>query len=42
MNEQKIVIEFTNDEFEKILKYMEMIEAETVQEAIVHAVTILT
>ena len=42
MEDRKTSIEFTDDELDKILEYMESIEAETVQEAIMHAIRVLT
>ena len=41
MEGRKTSIEFTDDELDKILEYMEFIEAETVQEAIIHAISVL-
>ena len=41
MEERKTMIEFTEEEMDKILEYMEFIEAETVQEAIMHAISVL-
>ncbi len=38
--EEKINVEFTGEEFELILKYMEAAEATTVQNAILNAITI--
>ena len=34
-----IKVEFTGEELDKILEYMEKVGAETVQEAVIHAVT---
>ena len=36
--EERNYIEFTSEEFDEIVKYMELIEAETVQDAVLTAV----
>lgn len=38
--EEKINVEFTGEEFDLILKYMDAVEAETVQDAILNAISI--
>ena len=38
MKDQNLV-EFTDEELDKIIEYMEKIGAETIQDAIIHAVT---
>ncbi len=38
--EEKINVEFTGEEFDLILKYMEYVEATTVQNAIMNAISI--
>lgn len=37
----KVNIEFTEEEFDKITAYMDQIQAETVQDAIEHAIDLL-
>ena len=38
--EEKINIEFTGEEFDKIMQYMNIVEATTVQNAIMNAISI--
>ncbi len=38
---EKVAIEFTKEEFDKIIAYMDQIKAETVQDAIEHAIDLL-
>ena len=38
--EEKISVEFTGEEFEKIMEYMNHVEATTIQSAILNAISI--
>lgn len=38
--DEKTMVEFTKEEFDKILQYQEIIEGDTVQDAIINAVNI--
>ena len=38
--DEKISIEFTGEEFDKIMQYMNLVEATTVQNAIMNAISI--
>ena len=40
MNEEKIAIEFNGEEFERIMEYMKLVEATTIQNAIMNAISI--
>lgn len=39
--DEKVNIEFTKEEFDKIIAYTDQIQAETVQDAIEHAIDLL-
>lgn len=38
--EEKVSIEFTGEEFDKIMQYMNQVEATTIQNAILNAISI--
>lgn len=40
MSEERIIIEFTGEEFDLIMQYMEFVEATTVQNAVMNAISL--